>query len=250
MTRVGLAHWALRPIKAWSGRVDGGFMVTGTAVNDRDVSLIPPYRLGRMLGELRERRGWTLPDVERISLGRFSVEALEVIEAGAWIVHDEQVRDLASLYEIELTNVVAQRSELVVDIYEGRLSIGKKARTFSPSASPRHVLLRYLALVTALRDMAAGALPLRDEDLRTLGLALSIGPGHVRRELDHLMVNSPKELEHLSHSLARRLAVPALGVLVAVTAAGGLLLVKSHRDLSGAPAQRPTLSSQGDELPM
>jgi transcriptional regulator with XRE-family HTH domain len=212
--------------------------VSDHTASDRDVSLVPPYRLGRMLAEARQRKGLSLLDVERVSYGKFSVEALTVIEAGAWMVNDGVLQELSQLYGIELAGVVPQRSELVVDVDEGRLAIGRKGKHFAPNASPRQVLLRYLALISALRDMAGSALPLREEDLRTLGHALSIGPGHVRRELDHLMVSSPKELEHLSHSLARRLAVPALGFVVAVTAAGGLLLVKQHNDTTGAPAAR------------
>ena len=209
-----------------------------------DLSLVPPHRLGRLLAEARDRQGIDLKTIEASSKGQFALSELIAIETGNWLVHDDELGRLSVLYGIAVGELVPSRSRLVIDLEEGNIRIGKDRKRFTPDASPRHVMLRYLALISALRESQHQQLSLRDDDLYSLGTALRVGPGHVRRELIHLMSASTKEVQVLSQSFARRLAIPSLGLLVALTSVGGLLLVKAH---DGRPNGSPTNVTESNQ---
>ena len=190
--------------------------------------------------------GRSTVDVERVAMGRFSAGDLVMFETGLAAPTDEQLRHLAVVYGLDLSSITPQRALLEIDRNEGVVQIGPETERFDPDRDDREILLRYLAIVYRMRSINPGvSIPARTDDLATLALVFSTTADEMRATLDALMLGDRTELRRRHNDLKRRLVVPGLGVLVALTSVGGLLLVRnsSGNALKGAsPAPTSSVS--------
>ena len=123
--------------------------------------------------------------------------------------------------------MIPERSRLVIDLDEGRISIDHNDVTVGEQ-QPEHfdsVLARYLALVYRLRGLPVGTpVGLRDIDLDVLAKALELPRDEIEVRLKRL-IDDEVEVETEQRSLLRRLLIPFAGVVVATTAVGTILIV-------------------------
>ncbi len=200
--------------------------------------LVPPRRLGELLTRRRAEMGRPLAEIERQAHGRFSAGDLALFESGAASPTDEQLRHLAGLYGVDLAAIAPQRAVLELDLTECLVSIGNEEERFSPDEDDREILLRYLAIVYRMRAINPGVVvPARNDDLAMLAMVFSTTPSEMRATLETLMLGERVDLRNRHADLKRRVIVPGLGVLVALTTVGGLLLV---RPTSGSHTPTPT----------
>jgi transcriptional regulator with XRE-family HTH domain len=203
-------------------------MGTAVAVDE----LVPPRRLGSLLSEARVSRGYSLEDAAARLGGRLSSVALLEAETGHRRLDDRDLSALAELYGIETSDLVPSRSELVIDLNEGTISAGQAGGRISvvPDADDREeILARYLTLVYSMRRTPPGtAIPLRVGDLVVLSETLGVPVEQVSAELRAMMAPGAagtRKVEKRHRSLRGRVLVPAIGVVVAATTVGTLLLV-------------------------
>lgn len=197
--------------------------------------LVPPRRFGELLVQRRAEMGRSPLEVEQLANGRFSAGDLVMFETGVVSPTDEQLRHLAVVYGLDLASITPQRAVLELDRAEGIVQIGAESERFDPREDDREILLRYLAIVYRMRSINPGSsIPSRVDDLATLALVFSTTPDAVRAALDSLMLNDRVELRRRHQELKRRVIVPGLGVLVALTSVGGLLLVRKTGGTAGA----------------
>lgn len=190
--------------------------------------LVPPARLASCLVEARANQSISLSDIELRARGAFSLGELRQIEAGQLALRDPDLRVLAAAYGIDLANIVPGRAALIIDRNEGLVSVGESVGKFNPHADDRKIMLRYLALIYRIRNATPGKpIPSRDDDLEVLAAVFGTSSTEVRKELEALMSAAAPEIRFQFGAFRNRLIVPALGVLVAITAAGGLLLTSS-----------------------
>jgi hypothetical protein len=193
-----------------------------------DLSLVPPRRLGTLVATSRQRQGLSLADVASRCSDRLSVHDLKLLEAGRLAVEDADVRLLAELLGLPLGRLVPRRTRLVVDRLEGRVIAGDSVGRFVAMASPHEVAQRYLALIRALRGVPgreSAALPLRHGDLEVLAEALYCSECDVRCLLDEVLAQDGDSVDIATTRSLRRPVMADLGLLVAFTALGGLVLV-------------------------
>ncbi len=137
-----------------------------------------------------------------------------------------------------------QRTELVIDRLEGRVIAGDSVGRFVPMATPAEVASRYLALVKALRvdgpadDPAVVAL--RANDIAVLAEALFCSELDVRELLSEVLTEKASSIGEMSARSAKRPFMPGLGLLVAFTSLGGLLLVSSSTAAVAGPTTLPS----------
>ena len=118
------------------------------------------------------------------------------------------------------------------------MSVGE-ARARIDDTDPQQLLTNYLALVYSLRGLPVGTpIPLRFGDVAVLADALRIDQREVSSTLGKMIVGTDEVREH-ARGLRRRLVVPVAGILVGLTAAGGLLLVRSDRAGSHGADAKP-----------
>jgi hypothetical protein len=207
-------------------------------------TLVPPARLGTMLAQARAASHLSLPDLVARSQGHFSVGDLELLERGAVAVVDQDVEAAAALYGVDLSQSTRGHAELIIDRSEGKLAIGESTGRFAPNDDDRDVMIRYLSLVYRLRNSAPGQiLPARNGDLEVLAQVFSSTPEQVRLALEDLMLHHAPALRETHSILRRRIAIPAIGVLVALTAVGGLVLMSRPE-----PAQPKPVVGQSVEI--
>lgn len=219
--------------------------LTGTDDWERS-TLVPPRRLGKLLGDARARRGVTLEEAAAMCNGKFSLSTLSSIERGSRPVSDHEARVLAEVYGLESASLVPPRSKLVVDLGEGVLAVDDRTARIGRSAPARdEVLARYLTMVYSMRGEEPGTpLVLRVDDLDVLGRALRIGSQTLAADLDALMANPRDLLGWRSRVLKRRVLIPAAGVLVALMGVGALVLVQGQQPADaneGAPSPSTSL---------
>ncbi len=190
-----------------------------------DYSLVPPTRLGSLLADQRGQSGISLDDLAGATgLGLSGAELLR-IERGKVALTDDQVNRLLEAYGVSPGDVVPERSELVLDLTQGAVSVGERARTLPENASVDEVLNRYLSLLYLMRDLEPGGrLALRDNDLAVLSTGLQRTISEVEQRLFALMV--PEANEAWYRRLQHRITVPAAGLLVGLTAVGSLVIVQ------------------------
>ena len=190
--------------------------------------LVPPRRLGRLLAQARVARGLSLEDVCAELDGRFTeIEVLE-IETGRHPVSDQELQELADLYDVETSTMVPGRSELAIDLEDGSIQAGGTTVDVPAPNERRDVLSKYLALVYSMRGQEPGTtVTLRLSDLEVLADTFGSERRTIEDELVDLMVASPEPVRKRFRLLRGRLLVPVVGVLVAATAGGTLVLVQS-----------------------
>ncbi|MDQ2678832.1 MAG: helix-turn-helix domain-containing protein [Actinomycetota bacterium] len=196
--------------------------------------LLPPKRLGALLAEARVDGGYSLTEAADALGETWSPLTLLEVETGRRPVMDPEVKSLTELYGIPTTTLIPERSHLVVDLTEGTLAAGDRTVRFeSATVERREVLAQYLAMVYAMRDVRPGtAVPLREPDLEILEGVLEVPRRNVESELHSLMLSPDGPVAHRMGRLRGRLLIPVIGVVVAVTAAGTLLLVSGDSDAS------------------
>ncbi len=162
---------------------------------------------------------------------------LRQIEAGSVTLSENDLRTVAHLYNIDLGMVTPGRSTLEIDRSEGLLIVGASTKRFLPDDDDRKIMLRYLALVYKMRDTKPGK-PLgpRDNDLFVLAEVFGCSVLDVRQQFDLLSTTAVREIQSFHGSLGWRKILPGLGVLVAITASGGLLLTQQHKPTTVRPA--------------
>ena len=191
--------------------------------------LVPPARLASSLIASRTSQALTLSNMELRAGGAFSLGELAQIESGQLALRDPDLRILADVYGIDLATVAPGRASLIIDRQEGRVALGDAVGSFKPEDDDRKIMLRYLALVYRIRNAQPGTpIPSRDDDLAVLADVFGTTSEEVRAELEKLMHRAAPEIRFQFGTFRNRLVVPALGILVALTAAGGLLLTSNN----------------------
>ena len=187
--------------------------------------LVPPRRLGRLLAQARVARGLSLDDVSDALAGRLSDLDLLEVETGRRPVDDQELQSLADLYDVETSTMVPGRSVLTVDLTEGVIRAGSTEAEVHTPGERQVVLAKYLALVYSMRSAEPGTVvPLRLADLDVLAEAFSTDRRTVEDELHELMAR-PEPVKKRFRLLRGRVMVPMVGVMVAATAMGTLVLV-------------------------
>ena len=211
--------------------------------------LVPPRRLGSLLSEARVVRGFSLEDAAARLGGRLSSVALLEAETGHRTLDDRDLAALAELYGIDTAELVPPRSELVIDLTEGTIAAGPDGSrvTLVPDPEDRaEVLARYLTLVYSMRRTPPGTqIPLRVGDMVVLSEALGVPVPQVTEELRSMMDGSGPTVEGRLRRLRGRVLVPAVGVLVAATAAGALVLVTRSEQVPAAGAADAPAMAEG-----
>ena len=207
-------------------------------------TLVPPVRLARLLGEARVASGESLDDLVRRSGLAFEEEFFADVESGRASLDEPLVRWLAELYGVQAGAIVPARSQLIIDLNEGHVAVGD-TNVDLEDRDPAHILTNYLALVYSLRGLPVGTpIPLRQVDLSALSEALRLAPREVSSALGHMMISRTDHVRDHARSLRRRLVVPVAGILVGLTAVGGLLLVRSE----GAGSAHPVAPSSASTV--
>ncbi len=190
-----------------------------------DLGLVPRRRLGALLAQRRELYGYTVADMARRSMGRFSEYELEAMEIGQGDLDDAAIEALSLLYEFNSRPPSKQRSHLIVaDEEDLPASVGLDAFDQELVAS---VLRRYVALLYLLRNLPVGdPLPLRGDDTLMLASAFGCQEAVIVTELDRITAEDTALVSDEVDHMRRRLVVPAAGLLVGPTPTGMLVLVK------------------------
>ena len=202
-----------------------------------EASLVPPQRFGQLLVEHRTSSGLSIAEVVERTPVLPDTQTVKDLEAGRFQLTDPELESVVGAYSIELTELVPQRSELVIDLNGRTLAIDRHEVAFSGSASTmsEEVLTRYLSKVRALRSLPEDAeVSLRTRDLGPLSTALVLPVDEIRFQLDELMADRPGELRSLAARLAGRPLIPSLGIMVSATAIGVLLFASPTSAVSSA----------------
>jgi transcriptional regulator with XRE-family HTH domain len=198
-------------------------------------SLVPPRRLGALLRQSRLKAGWELSAVARGS--GLSVVELDDIEHGRRDLDETDLPALVAAYGIEDAGLVPTRSQLVIDLDEGRIAVNQTDTDIGPSSGPDAVLTRYLALVYRLREIPLGTpIELREVDLGVLSSSLTLAPVDVEDRL-HRLMEARSDVERDQRRIRRQLLLPLVGVVIAATGIGTLVLVA---DRGEDPVSPPT----------
>lgn len=194
--------------------------------------LLPPKRLGNLLADARVGGGYSLTEAADALGPTWNPVTLLEVETGLRPVMDPDIKSLTELYGIETTTLIPERSHLVVDLTEGTLGAGGEIVRFeSDVVERREVLAQYLAMVYSMRDIKPGlAVPLREPDMEILQGVLGAPKADIESELRALMVSTNAGVGRRVDKLRGRLLIPVIGVVVAVTAVGTLLLVSNDSD--------------------
>lgn len=190
-----------------------------------NLGLVPQRRLGALLADRREMYGYTVADMARRSMGRFSENDLEAIESGTVELDDSTIEALSLLYEFNSTPPTQQRSRLIIADDED-LPTHVAGGEFDDGLITS-VLQRYVALLHLLRSRPVGeSLPLRGDDMEMLSSAFRVTELEIANRLQHIMDNDLSAVSEQAERMRRRLVVPAAGLLVGPTPGGMLVLVK------------------------
>lgn len=202
-------------------------------------TLVPPRRLGSLLRQARVASGRELADLSAVA--GLSVVELDDVERGRRSLDEPTLTALVDAYGVDGAGLVPIRSQLVIDLDEGRIAVDQADVGVDPAHGPDAVLIRYLALVYRLRSMPLGtAVPLRDVDLDVLSTALSLPADDVESRLQRLMRRG-SEVEADQRRIRRQLLLPLVGVVIAATGVGTLVLVSDE-----APAPGPVAVPSSD----
>jgi transcriptional regulator with XRE-family HTH domain len=194
-------------------------------------SLVPPRRLGALLRQARLSSGRELGELATRS--GLSIVELDDVEHGRRELDEPTLTALVDSYGIPGSGLVPERSQLVIDLDDGRIAVNRTDVDVDPAFGPDAVLTRYLALVYRLRSLPIGTpLHLRDVDLDVLSTALALGTGDIDARL-HRLMDSRSDVVADQRRIRRQLLFPLVGVVIAATGVGTLVLV-SDRDAKPA----------------
>lgn len=118
-------------------------------------SLVRPRRLGALLRAARVAGGLEHSDLAAGS--GLSVVELDDIEHGRRDLDEATLDTLVWIYGVEYAGLVPKRSQLVIDLDDGRIALNHTDLDVDPLSGPDAVLARYLALGYRLRDLPVGS---------------------------------------------------------------------------------------------
>jgi transcriptional regulator with XRE-family HTH domain len=177
---------------------------------------MPPARLGELLRDARQRRGWKRKEVA--AQARIDADKLRAYERGTKRVPADILTRLAGLYGDDLlvpprTPVAANSDWLVVADYEQPLMEG----------TPEEVIVGYIKIVKRLRNAKPGKnVELRDSDVHVLAQALSSDPDEIERRIADALGCSREEARALhAEMLRRKVLLPVASLAVGVAAFAG-----------------------------
>jgi len=204
-------------------------------------TLVPTRRLGTLLRRARVAAGLELTDL--VDLAEMTITELDDIEHGRRDLDEAMLAALLRAYGIEDSGLVPERSRLVIDLDEGRIAVNQADLDLDVTTGPDAILTRYLALVYRLRDLPIGTpLHLREIDLDLLAGALELASTDVESRLRKLMEDEAT-VTHDQRRIRRQLLMPLVGVIVAASALGTVLLVVDQE-----PAAGPATTIQTGDL--
>lgn len=219
--------------------------------------LVPPVRLGRLLSQVREAQGRTPSDLARGCGLAYDESWFAQLEAGRLTLDEPLVKWVSALYGVDAGELAPSRSRLIIDLDEGVIAVGARS---VPLPGGQHVptfdqvLTNYLALVYLLRGIDVGRpIPLREIDVDVLAHSLQRNRRDVQSTLGRLISNESTSVATRSSQLRRRVIVPVAGILVSLTAVGGLLLVRAtDSDAMGddAPAVGSGSTTTATDIPV
>ena len=219
--------------------------------------LVPPVRLGRLLHQAREAQGRTPSDLARGCGLAYDEAWFSELEAGRVTLDEPLVKWVSALYGVDAGELAPSRSHLIIDLDEGVIAAGARSVPLPGGHhAPRfeQVLTNYLALVYLLRGVDVGTpIPLREIDIDVLAHSLQRNRRDVQSSLGRLVSSESTAVSTRSSQLRRRVIVPVAGILVGLTAVGGLLLVRAtDSDALGdeAPAVGSGSTSTATEIPV
>ena len=199
-------------------------------------TLVPPRRLGTLLRQARIAAGLELEQLAA-QQRELTVVDLDDVEHGRRIVDDSLLARLVRLYGVEHAGLLPNRSQLVIDLDEGRIAVDQSDVSTGGLSGPDAVLARYLALVYHLRELPLGTpIGLRDLDLEVLSTALEIDADDVEERL-HRLMSDEDAIAADQRRIRRRMLMPLIGVVIAACSAGVLILVADAED---SPDPMPT----------
>ena len=154
--------------------------------------LVPPKRLGTLLAQARLAGGFSLAEASDALGEQFSSLELLEVETGRRPVLDPDLVTLTELYGIDTTDLIPDRSQLIIDLDEGVLGVGERQVRLGVETPERDdVLAQYLAMVYAMRDLRPGTkVPLRTPDMDVLATALSTPAEQLEDELRRMMADA------------------------------------------------------------
>ncbi len=201
-------------------------------------TMVPPRRLGALLRNARVAAGLELEQLA--SRTDLTTVDLDDLEHGRRLVDDALLESLIELYGVQGVGLLPARSQLVIDLDEGRIAVDQAELEVGELTGPDAVLARYLALVYQLRELRVGTpIHLRDVDLKVLGTALELAADDVELRLRRLMADEDT-IAHDQKRIRRRMLIPLVGVVVAACSSGVILLVAESNEVESpdpAPAE-------------
>lgn len=202
--------------------------------------LIPPQRLGSLLAGARVKRGYTVAEAARALGAPWDPVHLLEVETGQRLLFDSQICELATLYGVDTSALVPDRTHLVIDVDDALMRTGDHVVDLrNGDRERREVLGRYLALLYTVRQIPPGqTMPLRAGDLDVLSGFLAVAHADLEDELERMMLDGGSFVRSRSLRFRNRVVLPAVGVIVAVTTAGLLLLVGAD-DADGSTSVPP-----------
>ena len=209
-------------------------LATSQDAPDAAIGLVPPRRLAHLVLRARAASGLSRTEVAARSAGRLSADDLAAIEQGERPLRDGELRFLAALFGVTVAQLVPRRVELVLDHHNGRIGSAGRWGYLSPLADESEILRRYLALVYVLRGVKPGRFIVpRAADLVVLGKVTGDKTEDVRLRLERCIRSERNALAALAMGFGRRVMVPGLGVMVAETANGDLVLTDQAASETG-----------------
>ncbi|MFU8841768.1 MAG: transcriptional regulator [Nitriliruptoraceae bacterium] len=148
-------------------------------------------RLGERLRRVRRAQGLRLQDVEERSAGRFKAVVVGSYERGDRAVAAHKLAALAAFYAVPLVDLLPEERPAAPDDDEAaaRIAVDRlRARADEPDLAP---LVRLVEHVQLLRDDRGPVLSLRNDDLRTIAVAVGAEPDDLDRWLDERDLLAP-----------------------------------------------------------
>lgn len=198
---------------------------------------------------LRADAGLTVGDVARgLEVSRRQVRRWET---GRESVPEGARRAVADVLGVPVADLVPTREQSQVKVEASALRVGAVERPI-PAADPEAVLPGYLEMVYKLRGLEPGApLPLRDEDLDALAVALGSDPDVIEERLLALITCSDEEAARLrALILRRRVASSAAGLAAGALALSGMSFDELFEDPPNSDDRVEIVTEAGDDEPV
>lgn len=203
---------------------------TGSAHADR--SLVPSARFGSALHRERTRRDETVTAVARNSGGSFLPDSLIAIERGDTALADDDVVALAELYGLPARSLPRPSEvEFVLDRSTG-VRPGAYLASDADDVPPDALVARLVAL-SVLVGLDATTGP---HGVGAVADALDQPLSEAVELMARVMADRSEDLTSLIATIETRVVVPEVGVLVADTPIGSLMMVGRRTPSTFGPA--------------